>query len=136
MTNLVRVPQAGRNFETFGEDPYLAARIVEAEVRAIQKEGLIATVKHFAVNNFERDRMSIDAIVDEQTLRELYLPAFEAAVAAGAGSVMGSYNKLNGTFACENPLLLTSLLRDNWGFEGFVMSDWFATHSTLPAPHL
>lgn len=133
MTNLVRVPLAGRNFETFGEDPFLAAQLVAAEIRGVQAEGLIATVKHYAVNNFERDRMSIDAVVGEQALRELYLPAFEAAVKAGAGSVMGSYNKVNGTFACENPLLLTSILRDEWKFSGFVMSDWFATHSTAPA---
>lgn len=133
MTNIVRVPGGGRNFETLGEDPLLAAQLVAAEIRAIQREGLIATVKHFAANNFERDRMSVDVQVEEQALRELYLPAFEAAVQAGAGSVMGSYNKLNGTFACENPFLLTTVLRDEWGFSGFVMSDWFATHSTTPA---
>ncbi len=133
MTNIVRVPQAGRNFETFGEDPLLASKIVEEEIRGIQSEGLIATIKHFAANNFERDRNTIDAIVDERTLREIYLPAFQAAIQAGAGSVMGSYNRLNGTFACENPFLLDTVLRQEWGFTGFVMSDWFATHSTGPA---
>ena len=133
MTNIVRVPQAGRNFETFGEDPFLAASLVSAEVRGIQGEGLIATIKHYAANNFERDRMSVDVVVDERTLREIYLPAFEAAIQAGAGSVMGSYNKVNGTYACENPILLSSILRKEWGFPGFVMSDWFATHSAGPA---
>ena len=133
MTNIVRVPGGGRNFETFGEDPLLAGQLVAAEIRAIQKAGLIATIKHYAANNFERDRQSVDVIVDEQTLREIYLPAFEAAIQAGSGSVMGSYNKLNGTYACENPFLLTTVLRNEWGFQGFVMSDWFATHSTGPA---
>jgi beta-glucosidase len=133
MTNIVRVPQGGRNFETFGEDPLLAATIVGEEIRGMQGEGLIATVKHYAANNFEQDRMNIDVIVDERTLREIYLPAFEAAIRAGAGSVMGSYNRLNGTYACENPYLLDTVLRKEWGFTGFVMSDWFATHSTAPA---
>ncbi|MGC4043541.1 MAG: glycoside hydrolase family 3 C-terminal domain-containing protein [Armatimonas sp.] len=133
MINIVRVPQGGRNFETFGEDPLLAGTIVADEIRGIQSEGLIATVKHYAANNFERDRQTIDAQVDERTLREIYLPAFRAAVKAGAGAVMGSYNRLNGTYACENPFLLDTVLRQEWGFTGFVMSDWFATHSTGPA---
>ena len=133
MTNLVRVPQAGRNFETLGEDPLLAGEIVAAEVRGIQGAGLIATVKHYAANNFERDRQTISAEIAERTLREIYLPAFEAAVAAGAGAVMAAYNKVNGVYATEHPGLLTEVLRDDWGFRGWVMSDWFATHSSVPA---
>jgi beta-glucosidase len=133
MVNLVRTPYAGRNFETLGEDPLLASDLVAAEIKGIQGEHLIATVKHFAMNNQEQDRMSIDVRVDEQTLHELELRGFEAAVEAGAGAVMGAYNKVNGTFACENRTLLTDILRDQWGFDGWVMTDWFAAHSTARA---
>ncbi|MEV4109612.1 glycoside hydrolase family 3 C-terminal domain-containing protein [Nonomuraea sp. NPDC049695] len=133
MTNIVRVPQAGRNFETLGEDPLLAAAMVAGEVRGIQGEGLIATAKHYAANNFEHDRQSVDAQVDERTLREIYLPAFEAAVAAGVGSVMAAYNRVNGVYAAESAYLLTEILRDDWRFAGWVMSDWSATHSGVPA---
>ncbi|MGW0803792.1 glycoside hydrolase family 3 protein [Nonomuraea sp. NPDC002799] len=133
MTNIVRVPQAGRNFETFGEDPLLAAAIVADEVHGIQGEGLIATVKHYAANNFENARRSVDARVDERTLREIYLPAFEAAVAAGTGSVMAAYPRVNGEYAAENRHLLTEVLRDDWRYPGWVMSDWSATHSAVPA---
>ncbi|MGW0736779.1 beta-glucosidase [Streptomyces sp. NPDC002851] len=131
MVNLIRTPYAGRNFETFGEDPLLAADLVAEEIRGIQGEGLIATVKHFAVNNQEKDRTSIDVRVREQPLHETELRGFEAAIAAGAGSVMGAYNKVNGTFACENKTLLTDILRDRWGFDGWVMTDWTAAHSTV-----
>lgn len=130
MTNIIRVPQAGRNFETFGEDPVLCSRMVRAEVQGIQSQGLIATVKHLAANNQEADRMTVNAAVDEQTLREIELPAFQAAVDAGVGSVMCAYNKVNGTYASENRELLTVILREEWGFPGWVMSDWGATHST------
>ncbi|MFM7321590.1 MAG: beta-glucosidase, partial [Armatimonadota bacterium] len=133
MVNLVRVPEAGRNFETFGEDPVLAARMAAAQIRGIQGAGTMATVKHFAVNNFENGRQTVSAEVDDRTFREMYLPAFEAAVDAGAASIMASYNRINGTFATENSLLLTSILRDEWKFGGFVMSDWFATRSTAPS---
>ncbi|QFY10703.1 beta-glucosidase [Nonomuraea phyllanthi] len=133
MCNIVRVPQAGRNFETFGEDPLLAAALVAGEVRGIQGQGLIATVKHLAANNFEHDRRSVDARVDERTLREIYLPAFEAAVRAGAGAVMAAYNHVNGVYAAENRHLLTGVLREEWRFTGWVMSDWHATHSAAPA---
>ena len=129
MVNIVRVPHAGRNFETLGEDPLLAGRIVAAEIRGIEGEGMLATVKHYVANNFEQDRISIDAVVDERALNEIYLPAFEAAVKAGAGSVMCAYNKVNGTHACESLELLTEILRGRFGFEGWVMSDWFARHS-------
>lgn len=133
MVNIVRVPQGGRNFETLGEDPLLASRLVGAEVRGIQDQGLIATVKHFALNNQENQRQSVSADVDEQTMHEIELPGFEAAVRAGAGSVMAAYNKVNGTWAAEQPALLTDILRGQWGFRGFVMSDWGATHSGVPA---
>ncbi|SDK23378.1 beta-glucosidase family protein [Streptomyces indicus] len=133
MCNLVRTPYAGRNFETFGEDPLLSADMVAEEIRGIQGEGLVATVKHFAMNNQEKDRNTIDVYADEQTMHETELRAFEAAVAAGAGSVMGAYNKVNGTFACESKDLLTDILRDRWGFDGWVMTDWFAAHSTVEA---
>lgn len=129
MVNLVRVPQAGRNFETFGEDPLLASAIVAAEITGIQQEGMLATVKHFAVNNQETARLTLDAVVDERTLRELYLPAFEAAVQAGVAAVMCAYNRVNGTYACENAQLLNDILRGDWGFQGFVMTDWWANHS-------
>ncbi|MFG3498981.1 beta-glucosidase [Streptomyces sp. NPDC047928] len=133
MVNLIRTPYAGRNFETFAEDPLLSADLVAEEIRGIQDEGLIATVKHFALNNQERDRTRVDVRVDEQTLHETELRGFQAAVTAGAGSVMGAYNKVDGVHACESAPLLTGVLRDLWGFDGWVMSDWNATHSTAPA---
>ncbi|POX47645.1 glycosyl hydrolase [Streptomyces sp. Ru71] len=130
MVNLIRVPYAGRNFETFSEDPLLASDLVAAEIEGIQGEGLIATVKHFALNNQEKDRMSIDVRVDERTLHEVELRGFEAAVRAGTGAVMGAYNKVDATFACENQALLTDVLRERWGFDGWAMTDWYAGHST------
>lgn len=133
MTNNVRVPTAGRNFETFGEDPLLAARLVGASVKGLQDGGVIATVKHFAANNQETDRKTIDVQVDERTLREIEFPPFQAAVEAGVGAVMCAYNKVGGMAACENPFLLDKVLRKEWGFGGFVMSDWGATHSAAPA---
>ncbi|MEU6791449.1 glycoside hydrolase family 3 C-terminal domain-containing protein [Nonomuraea wenchangensis] len=133
MVNIVRVPQAGRNFETLGEDPVLAAALAAAEVRGIQGEGAIATVKHYAANNFENERQNVDVRVDERTLREIYLPAFEAAVAAGAGAVMAAYPRVNGRYCAENRHLLTEVLRDEWRFPGWVMSDWGGTRSGVPS---
>ncbi|MFD8278537.1 beta-glucosidase [Streptomyces solisilvae] len=133
MVNLIRTPYAGRDFETFGEDPLLTSQLVAEEIRGIQAEGLIATVKHFALNNQEHERESIDVVVDERTLREMELPGFESAVRAGAGAVMGAYNKVNGAFACESGPLLTGVLRTDWGFDGWVMTDWHAAHSTAAA---
>jgi beta-glucosidase len=134
MVNIVRVPEGGRNFETFGEDPYLAAQIAVAEIRGIQSQGVMAEVKHYAANNQEKDRLQVSAEVDERTLREIYLPAFEAAVKeAKVGSVMAAYNKVNGTFSSENTHLLKDILKGEWGFDGFVVSDWGATHSTVEA---
>ncbi|HEV8133512.1 MAG TPA: glycoside hydrolase family 3 C-terminal domain-containing protein [Pyrinomonadaceae bacterium] len=134
MVNIVRVPEGGRNFETFGEDPYLTSQLAAAEIRGIQGQGVIAEVKHYAANNQEAERLKVSAEVDERTLREIYLPAFEAAVKDGkVGSVMAAYNKVNGTFSSENVHLLKDVLKDEWGFDGFVVSDWGATHSTADA---
>jgi beta-glucosidase len=134
MLNMVRVPQGGRNFETLGEDPSLMSQLVAAETRGIQSEGTIATAKHYAENNQENQRMTINVNVDDRTLREMELRGFEAAVKAGhTGSVMCSYNSVNGNFACENPTMLTDILRNQWGFSGFVVSDYGANHSAGPA---
>lgn len=134
MVNIVRVPEGGRNFETFGEDPFLTAQMAAAEIRGIQSQGIIAEVKHYAANNQENERLRVSAEVDERTLREIYLPAFEAAVKeAKVGSVMAAYNKVNGTYSSENSHLLKEILKDEWGFDGFVVSDWGATHSTIEA---
>jgi len=133
MVNLLRTPYGGRNFETFTEDPLLAADLVTAEIEGIQGEGLIATVKHFALNNQEAGRETVDVRVDEQTLHEVELRGFEAAVTAGVGCVMGAYNKVDGVHACESERLLTGILRERWGFTGWVMTDWSAAHSTGPA---
>ncbi|MFU8853585.1 glycoside hydrolase family 3 protein [Micromonospora sp. SL1-18] len=132
--NIARVPHNGRNFEYLGEDPYLASRMVVPETQGIQEQGIIAEVKHYAANNHETGRNGINELIDQRTLREIYLPAFEAAVTEGdAGAVMCSYNRVNGPFACEDRHLLTEILRDDWGFKGFVQSDFGATHSTLPS---
>jgi beta-glucosidase len=132
--NIQRVPQGGRNFESYGEDPYLDARMAVAYIEGMQSEGVAATVKHYALNNQEYERDTIDVQADERTIREIYLPQFEAAVKeAGVQAVMCSYNKLNGPWACENPWLLTDVLKKEWGFRGLVMSDWGATHSTAKA---
>jgi beta-glucosidase len=132
--NIHRVPHTGRNFESYGEDPYLASRMAVAYIRGVQKEGVVATVKHYALNNQEIERDAIDVQADERTIREIYLPHFEAAVKeAGVQAVMCSYNKLNGPWTCESPWLLTEVLKKEWGFRGLVMSDWGATHSVAPA---
>lgn len=129
MVNIIRVAVAGRNFETFGEDPLLASKIVAAEIKGIQSKGLMATVKHYIANNQENNRTSINAIVDERTLREMYLPGFEAAIDADVASFMCAYNQVNGSFACDNSELLNTLLRDDLNYDGFVMTDWWAGHS-------
>lgn len=131
--NIQRAPHAGRNFESFGEDPFLAARMAVAYTRGVQSENVLASVKHYAVNNQERERHIIDVRVDERTLHELYLPAFKAAVQeGGAWSVMAAYNQVNGAFASENNYLLDEVLKKRWGFRGLVMSDWGAVKSTVP----
>ncbi|MFD9307300.1 beta-glucosidase [Streptomyces sp. NPDC060048] len=131
MANLIRTPYAGRNFEAFSEDPKLTADLVAEVVRGIQDEGLIAAVKHFALNNQEKGRDTVDAIATDQTLHETELRGFEAAVAAGAGAVAGACNKVNGVYACESKPLLDELLRGRWGFDGWVVSDRDAVHSTV-----
>jgi beta-glucosidase len=129
-----RVPLNGRNYEYMSEDPYLAAQGGVAEIQGIQSNPVIATVKHYVANSQETNRMTDSSDVDERTLQEIYLPAYEAAVQQGqVGSVMCSYNRINDVYACENPHLLATVLKQQFGFGGFVMSDWGGTHSTVPA---
>jgi beta-glucosidase len=129
MVNIIRVPHAGRNFETFSEDPFLTSRLGAQEVKGIEGEGMIAATKHFLANNFEEGRDRISVELDERTLREIYFPGFRSAVAAGTGSVMAAYNRVNGTYACDNERLLSDLLKRELGFEGWIMTDWYARHS-------
>jgi beta-glucosidase len=132
--NVDRVPVNGRTFEYYSEDPHLTSRMVVQSVRGIQSEGTIATAKHYAANNQEVDRGQVSANVSERALREIYLPGFEAAVReANVGSVMAAYNRVNGTYCTQNERLLTGILKNEWGFEGYVVSDWGATHSTILA---
>lgn len=132
--NLLRDAYNGRNFEYGGEDPYLAGTIVGAQIAGIQSNHIISTLKHFAVNDQETDRTAGDSVIDDASARMSDLLAFEFALARGApGAVMCAYNKVNGTYACENEYLLTKVLRDDWGFQGYVMSDWGAVHSTAKA---
>jgi beta-glucosidase len=132
--NLTRVPQNGRTFETYGEDPFLAGQLSAANIRGIQRNGIIAEVKHYAANNQETNRFAVNEVIDERTLQEIYLPAFETSVKqGGAGSVMCAYPRVNGGFACENQPLLETVLRGQWGFDGFVQSDFGAMHSTVPS---
>ena len=131
--NINRVPHGGRNFESFGEDPYLTSRIAVSYIEGVQSEKVVACAKHFACNNQEWERATIDAKVDERALREIYLPAFRAAVQeGGAWTVMSAYNRLNGHYCSENQYLLTDVLKNEWRFKGFVVSDWGAVHSTVP----
>lgn len=132
--NIYRAPMNGRNFEYFGEDPYLASQIAVDYIRGVQSHGVIATIKHFAANNSEYDRHRENSIIDERTLREIYLPAFEAAVKqAHVGAVMDSYNLINGQHATQNAYLNNQVLRKEWGFRGILMSDWGATYDGIAA---
>lgn len=129
--NIQRTPLCGRNFEYFGEDPYLAARITVNYIKGEQAQGVASCAKHFAANNQEDQRGTINVEMDERTLREIYLPAFRASVKeAGVLTVMGAYNKFHGQYCCENDYLLNQVLKMEWGFKGLVMSDWGGTHTT------
>ncbi|MDP3148923.1 MAG: glycoside hydrolase family 3 C-terminal domain-containing protein [Ignavibacteria bacterium] len=131
--NIARIPNGGRNFESFGEDPFLTSRMAVDYIKGLQSEGVAATVKHYAANNQEHERMFVDVQVSERALNEIYLPAFKAAVQeAGTICVMNAYNKVNGHFASENDYLLNKILKTEWGFSGLVMSDWGAVHSSIP----
>lgn len=132
--NIARVPQNGRTFEAFGEDPYLVGRIAVAEIQGMQSQGEIANVKHYAANNQETHRFTINEIVGERALREIYLPAFEACVKEGhVASVMSAYPKVNGQYCCQNDILENEILKKEWGFKGFITSDFGAVHSTVPS---
>jgi beta-glucosidase len=132
--NIVRTPLWGRNFETYSEDPHLTAELATSFVAGLQGEGIGASLKHYAVNNQEQRRMDVSVEVDERTLREIYLAAFETVVrAAGPWTLMASYNKLRGTYASENPHLIDEILKHEWAYDGVVVSDWGAVHSTAPA---
>jgi beta-glucosidase len=130
--NITRSPLNGRTFEYLSEDPLLNSRLAVEYIKAVQSCGVAACVKHFAANNQETNRGKVDVRMDERSLHEIYLPAFKAAVKeAGVKTLMSAYNKLQGAYCAENDYLLNKILRDDWGFRGFVMSDWGGTHSTI-----
>ncbi|HTV40356.1 MAG TPA: glycoside hydrolase family 3 C-terminal domain-containing protein [Candidatus Sulfotelmatobacter sp.] len=132
--NIYRTPLCGRNFEYFGEDPYLAGQIAVGYIHGEQSQDVASCVKHFALNNQEHERTTINVEADERALREIYLPAFKAAVQqGGVWCVMGSYNQFRGQHCCENDYLLNQILKEEWGFKGLVMSDWGGTHNTREA---
>ncbi len=132
--NIYRMPLNGRNFEYMGEDPFLSSRMVVPYVRGVQANGVAACVKHFALNNQETNRQQVNVVVDDRALREIYLPAFRAAVEEGkAWAVMGSYNRYKGEFCCHNHYLLNDILKGEWNFDGVVISDWGGVHDTKQA---
>ena len=132
--NIYRAPMNGRNFEYFGEDPYLAGQMAVGYIQGVQSEGVVATAKHYVANNSEYDRHRENSIIGERALREIYLPAFEAAVREGhVGAVMDSYNLINGEHSTQNAFLNIQVLRKEWGFHGIVMSDWGATYDGIAA---
>jgi beta-glucosidase len=132
--NIYRAPQNGRNFEYFGEDPFLAARTAVAYIVGMQSQGVSATIKHYLANNSEFDRHNTDSVVDERTLREIYLPAFEAAVKeAHVGAIMDSYNLINGLHATQNGYFNNDIAKKEWGFQGIMMSDWGSTYDAIGA---
>lgn len=132
--NIARVPQGGRVFESFGEDPYLDGRIAVADIEGVQSTGILANVKHYLANNQETDRHRVNEVIGERPLHEIYMPAFEAAIKeAHSASLMCAYPKVNGAFNCENAPQLQDVLKKDWEFDGFVLSDWGATQSTVPS---
>lgn len=132
--NIYRAPMNGRNFEYFGEDPFLASRIAVGYIKGVQSQGVSATVKHFMGNNSEFDRHNTDSVIDERTMREIYLPVFEAAVKeAHVGAIMDSYNLINGVHMTQNRYLNSDVAKKEWGFNGILMSDWFATYDGVAA---
>ena len=132
--NMKRSPLCGRNFEYFSEDPYLGAHMATAYVKGVQSKDVSACVKHFAANNQEYRRQTCSSEIDERTLREIYLNAFEGIVKEGKPDIlMASYNKVNGTYMTESKDILTDILRDEWGFDGYVMSDWSAVSNRVKA---
>src|SRR3954469_19134581 len=132
--NIARFPMNGRNSEAFGEDPYFSGQTAAAEIKGLQDNPVIATVKHYALNNHEVNRMTVSADADDRTIHEIYTPAFEAAVKQGkTGAVMSSYNRINGPYASENGPMLNGILKTEFSFDGFVMSDWGGQHSTVEA---
>ncbi len=131
--NIARVPMGGRNFESYGEDPYLASRLAVSYIRGVQTEGVAATVKHFVVNNQEYERRFVTTIVNPRALNEIYFPAFKSAVEeAHVMAVMSAYNKVNGEYCSQSNFLLNKKLKGDWKFNGLVMSDWGAVHNTIP----
>src|SRR5438445_2800481 len=132
--NIYRAPMNGRNFEYFGEDPFLASRIAVGYIKGVQSQGVSATVKHFMANNSEFNRHNTDSIIDERTMREIYLPVFEAAVKeGGVGAIMDSYNLANGAHLTQNGYLNTNVAKKQWGFDGIMMSDWTSTYDAVAA---
>ncbi|MCK7531706.1 MAG: hypothetical protein MZV63_12100 [Marinilabiliales bacterium] len=127
--NIHRTPIAGRNFECYSEDPFLSGMIASAYINGIQDKGVGACIKHFVANDQEYERFSISSEVDERTLREIYLEPFRIAIRnSNPWAVMSAYNRVNGTYACENDHTLNDILKGEWGYEGIVMSDWFGTY--------
>ncbi len=132
-TNITREPRNGRTFEYLGEDPMLAGTLVGNRMKCEQAEHVIGDIKHYAINDQESGRNEVDAIIGKRAMRESDLLAFEIGVGSPTRAVMCSYNAVNGDFACENKYLLTDVLKKEWGFKGFVVSDWGGTHSTVKA---
>ena len=132
--NMKRIPQGGRNFEYYSEDPFQAGKMATSFIHGVQNKGVGTSLKHYATNNQEYQRLTINSVVDERTLREIYLPAFEMAVKnAQPWTVMCAYNRLNGTYCSEHHQILVDILEKEWGFEGFVVSDWGAVHDRVPS---